>query len=305
MGVLLTRRKFATGVAAVGAGLLTHRVAFAANNGPTAGIPKIKSTFAGVRIGCNTSSLGNLPLDEAIRVIAEAGYGMAELHPNHIEPVKFREAAKDEVAAKKLRDWRLTVPLEQFHQIRNTFQSAGLFLYAYNANLNDNVTDEELDRCFQITQALGCKVMSAVGSKQLLRRLDPFAQKHKVWIGAHNDVMNLPTIEEFDDLLKGSSSYMDMTLDIGHFVASGSDPVAALNTHHSRIVDLHLKDRKKSNGPNMPFGEGDTPVADILRIVRDRKYPIPLNVEWEAAGSDRPAALRACLDYCKRILESA
>jgi sugar phosphate isomerase/epimerase len=204
----------------------------------------------------------------------------------------------------KLREWRLSVPLEHFEEIGRKFKDAGLFLYAYNMNFVDKATDEEMDRGFEMTKALGCEVMSAVGSKQVLRRLDPFAKKHKIWIGAHNDVLNLPTIAEFDDLLHGSSQFMDMTLDIGHFVASGSDPVDALKTHHNKIIDLHIKDRKKANGPSLPFGEGDTPVAQILRMNRDEKYHIPSNVEWENRDPDKTASLRNCLEYCKHVLQS-
>jgi sugar phosphate isomerase/epimerase len=299
-----TRREFVNGVGALGACILTSGRASFASEGPISNMPRVRSTFGGVPVGCSTRSLLSLPLDGAIRVIADIGYGMAELHPKHVEPVTAGRAATDEAARMRLREWRLGVPLEQFEEIGRKFKKAGLFLYAYNMNWADNVTDEEIDRGFQMTKALGCRVMSAVGSKQLLRRLNPFAQEHRIWIGAHNDIVNLPTIADFDDLLKGSSSYMQMTLDIGHFVASGSSPLACLKTHHSKIINLHLKDRKKAGGPDMPFGEGDTPIAEVLRINRDGKYRIPANVEWEARDSDPVASLRTCLEYCKRVLQS-
>jgi len=79
-----------------------------------------------------------------------------------------------------------------------------------------------------------------------------------------------------------------------------------LQKHHDRIVNVHIKDRKKDNGPNMPFGEGDTPIREVLKLMRDRKYGIPAHIEWELAAerNERIAAVRRCFDYCKQILES-
>jgi sugar phosphate isomerase/epimerase len=146
--------------------------------------------------------------------------------------------------------------------------------------------------------------MTAVGSKQLYRRLDPFAQKHKIWVGLHNEPDSLRTMADFDEVLQGMSPYMRMTLDVGHFVAGGSDPVDCLNGRHDKILNLHIKDRKKSKGPNMMFGEGDTPIKEVLKMDRDRKYRIPAHIEYEIASDHRVDDVRRCFEYCKKALTS-
>jgi sugar phosphate isomerase/epimerase len=256
----------------------------------------VSSTFRGVVLGANTYSLSSLPLDDAIRAIAAIGFGEAELHPDHIEP----PAASRE----KLRHWRLTVPLDLFAATGRKFRDSGVYLYAYNMNFSDDFTDPEVDRTFEITRALGCSVMTAVGSNHLFRRLDPFAKRHKLVVGLHNEVPGVRTAKDFETVRKGSSEYIKIALDIGHFVAGGSDPVSFIERYHQDIVDLHIKDRKKGEGKNMPFGEGDTPIKEVLLMLRDRKFSIPANIEWEVNG-DRVAALRRCFGYCRQILESA
>jgi len=156
-----------------------------------------------------------------------------------------------------------------------------------------------------MTEALGCNLITAVGSNALFHRLDPFAQKHKIRAGLHNEG-NIRTVADFENVSKGLSDYIAFTLDIGHFVANGGDPIAMLQKHHDRIVNVHIKDRKKDNGPNMPFGEGDTPIREVLKLMRDRKYGIPAHIEWELAAerNERIAAVRRCFDYCKQILET-
>jgi sugar phosphate isomerase/epimerase len=267
---------------------------------PLASIPPIRSTFNGVAVGANTYSLPQLALKDALRAFADIGFGIAELHPRHVEPVFTPSPAV--AARQKLREWRLTVPLEQFEAIGKTFKAQNIFLYAYNMNYRDDFTDDELERSFQMTHALGCNVITAVGSKQLFRRLDPLATKYKTWVAIHNEGDSIPTMADFEEVLKGAGPYTQMTLDIGHFVASNSDPVACLEKHHKEIVNLHIKDRKKNGGANLPFGQGDTPIKDILGMDRDRKYNIPVHVEWEVASDDRVQKVKDCFEYCKNTL---
>jgi sugar phosphate isomerase/epimerase len=93
-----------------------------------------------------------------------------------------------------------------------------------------------------------------------------------------------------------------VNLDIGHYWAAGYDPVPFIAEHHERIVTLHIKDRKKNQGKNMPFGEGDTPIQEVLQLLKREKYPIPANIEYEYEGGDTVAEMRKCYDYCRRAL---
>lgn len=313
--MILNRRAFTCGLMAMAASTTLPLEADTART-PLTGLPSTRSTFKGVTMGANTYSLPHLSLDDAIHAFANIGFGMAELHPCHTEPTfgvvrrgrgapppTPEEIATAKAAREKLREWRMTVPLETFEDIAKKFKANGLFLYSYNMNFpHDDFTDGELDRAFQMTRALGCNMMTPVGSKETFRRLDPFAARYKIWVAVHNEGNSIPTIGDFDDVLRGASSYTGMTLDIGHFIASNSDPVAALNSHHSKIFNLHIKDRKKNNGPNLPFGQGDTPITQILRMDRDRNYHIPAHIEWEVATENRVESVTQCFNYCKNAL---
>jgi hypothetical protein len=67
---------------------------------------------------------------------------------------------------------------------------------------------------------------------------------------------------------------------------------------------LHIKDRKKNHGANLPLGEGETPIKAVLQLLKHKKYPIPANIEYEYGkpGMDTVAQVRKCFDYCKRAL---
>ena len=94
-----------------------------------------------------------------------------------------------------------------------------------------------------------------------------------------------------------------VTLDIGHFTAGNNDAVAFIRRHHDRIKNIHVRDRKRDNGPNRPFGQGDTPIRQVLRLIRDNKYPIRAYLEYEY-GSFRSSLdeVKTCFEYCKDAL---
>jgi sugar phosphate isomerase/epimerase len=102
--------------------------------------------------------------------------------------------------------------------------------------------------------------------------------------------------------MQGASEYIAINLDIGHFTAANFDAVDFLGKHHDRIVSLHIKDRRRNQGANVPFGEGDTPIKAVLELLRRKRSPFPANIEYEYAGKDTIAEVRRCLDYCKQAL---
>jgi sugar phosphate isomerase/epimerase len=59
------------------------------------------------------------------------------------------------------------------------------------------------------------------------------------------------------------------------------------------------------DGPNVPFGEGDTPVAEVLRLIRDNKWRIQATIEFEykiPSGSDRMTEIARTIKYCREAL---
>jgi len=53
----------------------------------------------------------------------------------------------------------------------------------------------------------------------------------------------------------------------------------------------------------VPFGEGNTPIKQVLQLLQKKKYSIPAFVEYEYPGKSGPLEeTQKCLKYCQDIL---
>lgn len=259
---------------------------------------KPNSKVKGVQIGAQSYSFRDRSLDDAIKGYLEVGLNCCELWSGHLEPKGVDRAG--------LRTWRLTTPLKFFTLVGEKFKNAGIELYALNYSFRDDFNDEEINRGFLIAQALGAKCLTASSNVSIAKRVDPFAQKHKMRVGMHNHSNIRPnefaTPDDFTKAMEGNSEYICINLDIGHFTAAGFDAVDYLKKHHDRIVTLHIKDRKKNQGDNVVFGQGDTPIKEVLTTLQKTGWKIPANIEYEYKGADTVAEVKACYEYCRKAL---
>ena len=275
---------------------------------------KIDSKIAGVQIGTQTYSFRDLPLDRTIAATADVGLGEVELYPpGHVEPRAPAPApGQNQAEARKsareaLRQWRLSVSLDHFKDVRKKFNDAGIEIYAYNSSFGDDFTDEEIDRGFQMTQALGANIITASSTLSAAKRVVPFAEKYRMTVAYHGhsdirDPNQFAKPESFAAALAMSKQFA-VNLDIGHFTAANYDAVAYIRENHGRIVILHLKDRKRDQGANVPWGQGDTPIKPVLQLLRDQKWPIRAYIEYEYRGADDSLTeVKKCFQYCKEAL---
>ena len=285
-------------------------------------VAKIDSKIDGVQLGAQSYCFRDLPLDAAIQAMAADGLGECELFAPHIEgghtdkaPNPAVRGPRPDAAARaaereEMRKWRLSVPMDYFKGIRSKFTDAGIDIYAYNYSFRDDYTDEEIDRGFDFAKALGARFITASTTIPAAKRVAPFAEKHKMVVAMHGhsnlkDPNEFAKPESFAQAM-AMSKYFKINLDIGHFTAANYDAVDYINKNHENIVLIHLKDRKKDEGPNTVWGEGDTPIKPVLLLLKEKRWGIPAFIEYEykGAGSSQEE-VKKCYEYARRVLTSA
>ncbi len=288
----LSRRSFISGAAALAASTVLPRETHGAVG------DKPDSEFNGVQIGAITYSYRSMPgtAEDLLEYLVQCGLSSVELMGGPAE----------EFARKHTPETGIGGPLDGFKALRKMYNSAGVNIHIVKfGSIGDRSTsDEQIDYYFRVAKALGAKGITREVSRRAARRLGPIADKHKIVIGFHNHTRITPTTYDGDILSYGK--HLGINLDIGHYVAGTNESaIPVIEKHHKRILSLHLKDRKKDDGPNTPFGEGDAQVAEVLQFMKKNKLSFPGDIELEyevPEGSDAVKETAKCVQFCKEAL---
>ena len=231
---------------------------------------------------------------EAGRQGGGRGAGRAELTPE--------QQAAQRAAAEETRKWRAGVSLDKVKQFRKKFEDEGVLIEIVKWDGIFTMSDDEVDYSFEVSKALGARALSTEINLEGAKRLGQFADKHKMQFGYHGHAAT--TVEDFETVFS-YAKFNAANLDLGHFTAGQGSPIPFVQKHYERITHVHVKDRKLNNGPNVPFGQGDTPIKEVLQMMRDKKWKFQATIEFEVplpAGGDRMAEIAKCVEYCKACL---
>jgi len=312
-----TRRDFGKlAIGAVPAALLSRPFRALADTKPN-------SVFNGVRVGTITYSYRSMPDQSAeaiLRYVTRSGISAIEFMGGPVEayagaPQVFRvpfgtqpnaeQQAKLREAAQQMRAWRTSVSMDRFKALRKMFNDAGVTIYAWK-QLAPEMSDAEMEYVFNVAEALGCThtTLELVDDAPQLKRIGAFAEKHKVYAAYHTHLQGSMTA--FDQAFAVSKGNM-ANVDLGHYVAAGGDSIQFLNKFHDRVASFHLKDRQTPahGAGNLAWGKGDTPIRELLQLVKKNKWTMPATIELEyevPAGSDAVTEVVKCVDYCKQAL---
>ena len=285
---------------------------------------KIDSRFSGVQIGVIIPySYHGMPDDarSLLNDMVQNGIGACEMQsppaeefagapkelPGPRPPLTAEQQAARQGAADAMTKWRAAAPMTKFMELRKLYADAGVWIYGFKLQLELTMPDSVYDYTFRAAKALGCNqlTMELPEDPKLTKRVGEFASKHKLMVGYHAHTQATPEI--WDEAMS-QSPYNGINLDVGHYTAAGNhDQIAFIQKHHARITSVHLKDRKypEHGGKNMPWGQGDTPIKEVLQLMKKEKYKFPATIELEytpPAGSDSEKEVARCLQYAKDAL---
>jgi sugar phosphate isomerase/epimerase len=339
-----SRRKF-IGVASslITGSLLSSQTSFGIPNFIN-NLGKSGSTIKGVKLGVITYSFRDLPDQSAeatLDYIRQCGITNIELMGGPAEsfagapknPVDFRTIfplrrkrqqnqelteeekktladaeASTKIYREEVSQWRQKVTMTKFEEFRKMFKKAGVEIYAFKPDaFGSQNSESDIDYGLRAAKALGAShvTLELPGDEAQTLKLGKAAEKYKLKVGYHGHEQQTPT---FWDTALSQSPANALNLDFGHYIAAGNtDALDFVKQKNQHIVSMHIKDRKsKANGgANLPWGTGDTPVADVLRLMRDNKYSFPATIEMEykvPEGSTAIEEVKKCLEFCSKAL---
>jgi sugar phosphate isomerase/epimerase len=243
--------------------------------------------------------------------VPAGGAAAAPIAPQAAGVGRGTQSPEQLAAANEQRKWSQSLSMDIFKDLRKMYNDAGVTIYAVK-NISLNAPDEELEFQFTVAKTLGATHVTAelpAGSSAAatLKRVGDWALKHQMYAAYHTHTQgSMTALDEAFAASKGNKA----NVDFGHFVAGGNQggtPLDFLNKFHDRIASFHLKDRTTPEHCelNLPWGQGETPIKELLRLVAKNRWAIPATIEQEYAipqDSDAVKEVRKCLEYCRAAL---
>ena len=289
----------------------------------------INSNYGGVQIGAITYSFRSIrEVDAVLQACVDAGLSSVELMGTGIEA--YLGAPKLEVSRRKIRSgnlsdeekaaveaykkdimkWRYSdETMGKYVALRKKFNDAGVNIHIYKWTAG--MSDEELDYSFLVAKTLGAIGITTEIGEETCTKVGAAAERAGMVALFHNHYQYAE--EDFDvDKLLALNPANRLNFDIGHYLGStGKDPLAFIEKYHEQIASLHLKDKTAKDhevkgNQNKPFGQGDTPVIEVLQLIQKNGWPIYCDIELEykvPEGSDAVKETAICREYCRKALE--
>ncbi len=207
----------------------------------------------------------------------------------------------------EVQEWRKNVDYSKFEELRNLYNQAGISIFAFKPSVfgKDN-TDDDIRYGMRAAKALGAThiTLEHPSDDEHTARLGKLGEEEGMLVAYHGHMQQTPTL--WDTALSQSSANR-LNLDFGHYIAAENEnPLQIIKDKHDQIASMHLKDRQRESngGANLVWGTGDTPIADVINLIRDNGYQFPITIELEyqvPEGSDAVQEVKRCLDYINAI----
>jgi len=261
-------------------------------------LKKPDSRFGGVQIGAITYSWRSLPgnAEDTLKYCLQCGISSIELMGNTAEQFAGipQPAFNGLVWMQRRSRWKhlrklrrkiprssinggLTAPISKYEDLRRMYNDAGVKIHIAKFS-PENWSDEEIDYSFRAAKPWEREVYQ--------RRSVRFQQKNSDLLPVNmacrsfcTSIFNLVS----RDGLSRSSLTCRLTICLTLMQATILEPQVFIQNGiieklHNRIASVHIKDKTgpKGNPPNtnMEWGKGETPIKDILLLIRKNKWPI-------------------------------
>ncbi|WP_353068782.1 hypothetical protein RBB75_17160 [Tunturibacter empetritectus] len=270
-----------------------------------------------LRLGLNTWSLRALSQQEAIPIIIQtmkqARLQDCQILFTHVEPAKFnpvfpvgvfnppkssptpQQIEQQKATEAALTNWRLSVPMSYFEDIRSTFEKQGLRIKSYSLRFGSS--EAEIDRLFLMAKALGADSIVNRLPATLTNTVAAAAEKHQMIV-----CLQFSDLNELHKQL-AASQYFRMDPDIGDLTKAKIDALQFVQTNYLSMYSFDLKDAVPG-GSSVPFGEGAAHMKEVLQFLKEKQAPITAYVDCDYAGTGRsPKEVEKCASYAKSIID--
>ncbi len=271
-----------------------------------------------LRFAYNTNGAANHRLDDALALIAEAGYdGVAlTLDHHHLDPYAPDLTGRAEALARRLVELGLGAVIETgARYLLDPRQKHEPTLVSPEPEGREKRLDF-LYRCVEVAEILGAEAVSfwagvpreGVDRDEAHRWLLEGVAKVAQRAGSRGVVAALEPepgmlVETLDDYVAVEQEVrgLKLALDTGHCLVTGErDPAAAVREFAGSIGTVSIEDMRRGVHEHLPFGEGEMDVPAVLRALEETGFGGLACVELSRESPRAHVAIPEAIAYLKR-----
>ena len=263
-------------------------------------------------LGAPASPMMNLIQTAAARLTPEERNGLMS------RPGGFMSILNDD-EKKQLADYNETyakfknnMDWDKVEEVRKRFESENIDIHIVKTQPGESSSDEECEYAFKLAKAFGAKGVTAEMSIAAAKRCAPFAEKYDMFYCMHNHFQYAtPEFAAGPDEVLAISPNIMLNYDFGHYFGStGKSPLDFIEKYHDRIFSMHTKDKTgpdaQTPNENQVWGQGQTPLEEVLKLVQSKYPQIYCDCELEyavAPWSNSVKEVGTCMKFARRVLE--
>lgn len=238
--------------------------------------------------------------------------GMPRMQPRELtDEEKAQQAAYEAELAAFRKD---PATMDKWATLAKKFTDAGIDVHILKWTAGN--TDELLDYSFSVAKIFGAGAICEEASEASCTTLGAAAARNGLKACYHNHAQYASmSIDEIQAWLDKSPANM-LNFDAGHYFGFGYDnstrlsPIQFIDHFHDRIYSIHLKDKTALNNEaasnqNQVWGQGETPVREILCHIRDNYPQIYCDIELEysiPSWSNSAKEVNNCVRFAREAL---
>lgn len=192
---------------------------------------------------------------------------------------------------------------DELRAIRLKLDAAGVRLLTYY--FQSIPGDEEgCRKVFEFGRKIGIETFMTEPAPESLPLIDRFCQEYDIRVALHNhDQKGSPVYWNPDNILKvckGRSKYIGACADVGYWIRSGIDPVAAIEKLKGRLITLQLHDLNElgPKGYDVPWGTGKGRTEEIVRKIHELgNTPVMFGLEFSRNWLKSMPEVKQCAEF--------
>lgn len=226
----------------------------------------------GWKLGAQAYTFNRFTFTQALDKIDSCGLHFVEAYPSQIIGGGISEKM----------DFRMSETSKTY--LQKLLKAKGIRLVSYGVITTKDSNDWE--KIFAFAKSFGVENITCEPQGKDIPLVSQLCDKYQINAAIHNHP-NPSTYWKPDVVLntiKGQSKRMGACADIGHWVRSGLDPIAALKQLEGHVIQLHFKDLNEFGNVkahDVHWGTGISNVKGVIAELKRQQFKGVISAEYE------------------------